>query len=64
MVKIVKDSKEETKEFSGEGAGVKQEVKAWGEGIESGKQDPRQTPEEALKDLEVVCPLEKRLCAH
>ncbi|EON69762.1 hypothetical protein W97_09025 [Coniosporium apollinis CBS 100218] len=54
MVKIVKDGKEETKEFSGEGAGVKQEVKAWGEGIESGNQDPRQTPEEALKDLEVL----------
>ena len=54
-VKVVKDDEQDTVDFSREGAGVKQEVKAWGEGIESGKQDPRQSPEEALKDLEVVC---------
>ena len=49
-----KDAKERVKEFSDEGSGVKQEVRAWAEGILAGKQDPRQTPEEALKDLEVV----------
>lgn len=60
-VKVVKDGKEETKEFGSEGSGVKQEVKAWSEGIGSGQQDPRQSPEEALKDLELVCLVAKRL---
>lgn len=53
-VTVIRDGKEEKKDFPDEGAGVKQEVKAWAEGILAGKQDPRQSPEEALKDLELV----------
>ncbi|KAL2357645.1 hypothetical protein BJ546DRAFT_1024045 [Cryomyces antarcticus] len=55
MIVVTKDGKEvERKDLTSEGAGVKQEVKAWGEGIAASKQDSRQTPEEALKDLEIL----------
>jgi len=53
-VTITKDGSEEVKEFE-DGNGVKPEVKAWAEGIAAGKQHQRQIPEEALKDLDVVC---------
>lgn len=50
-----KDSeKEEVKEFPDDGNGVVQEVRAWAEAIEQGKQDQLQSPEEALRDLEIV----------
>lgn len=45
---------EETFEFPDEGSGVKQEVQAWAEGIESGEIDPRLSAAEALKDLELL----------
>lgn len=48
------ESREEVKEFPDEGSGVKQEVAAWAESLVSGKRDEMQSPEEALKDLEVV----------
>jgi predicted dehydrogenase len=51
---VTKDGKEEVKEFKEEGNGVKQEIKAWGEALEKGKVHPRQSPEEALRDLEMV----------
>ncbi|KZF26558.1 NAD(P)-binding protein [Xylona heveae TC161] len=53
-VVVTRDGKEERKEFPNEGSGVKQEVHAWATGILEGKQDPRQTPHEALRDLEIL----------
>lgn len=53
-VTVQKDGQESPLEFANEGSGVKQEVKAWAEGIEHGMQDPRLMPEEGLKDLEIV----------
>lgn len=47
----------ESREFPDEGEGVMQEVQAWAKGIvEGGKMElrRRQSPEEALADLEVV----------
>lgn len=45
---------EETFEFPDEGAGVRQEVQAWAEGIAGGTMDLRLSPDEALKDLELL----------
>ena len=45
---------EESFDFPDEGAGVKQEVQAWAEGIQSGEIDPRLSAAEALKDLELL----------
>jgi predicted dehydrogenase len=42
------------KEFKDEGAGVKQEVAAWAESLMHGRSDPRQAPEQALADLEIL----------
>ncbi|KAF2838166.1 NAD(P)-binding protein [Patellaria atrata CBS 101060] len=53
-VVVNKDGNEETNEFPDEGAGVKQEVKAWAEGIKNGKQNPRQLPAQALQDLILI----------
>lgn len=53
-VVVIKDGAEEVKEFPDEGSGVTPESRAWGESIVSGKADPRQSPEEALADLELV----------
>ncbi|KAL5377487.1 hypothetical protein DPSP01_009823 [Paraphaeosphaeria sporulosa] len=53
-VTVVKDGKEETKEFPEEGNGVKQEIAAWGKALGEGKPDPRQSAEEALRDLQVL----------
>lgn len=49
-----KDDKSSVKEFKDEGNGVKQEVKAWAESIAGGKPNPRQSPEQALADLEIL----------
>lgn len=50
-----KDSEEEeVEEFPDDGNGVVQEVRAWAESIEQGKHDALQSPEEALRDLEIV----------
>jgi predicted dehydrogenase len=56
IVRIGTDGKreEELKEFTDEGNGVKPEVKAWAEGLEKGQADERQSPEEALKDLQLL----------
>ncbi|USP82024.1 uncharacterized protein yc1106_09298 [Curvularia clavata] len=45
---------EEVKEFPDEGNGVKQEIRAWAESLEQGKRNEMQSPEEALKDLEIL----------
>lgn len=42
------------KDFPDEGSGVKQEVAAWVEALVAGKPNPRQSPEEALADLEIL----------
>jgi predicted dehydrogenase len=53
-VVVSRDGKEESKEFPDEGSGVKQEVKAWAEGLAQGKPNARQSPQEALADLQVL----------
>lgn len=44
---------EET-EFKDEGNGVKAEINAWAESLERGSPNESQSPEEALKDLEII----------
>jgi predicted dehydrogenase len=44
----------EEKEFKDEGAGVKQEVRAWAESLGSGKWRKEQSGDEALGDLEII----------
>jgi predicted dehydrogenase len=54
-VTITKDGKDpETKEFPDEGNGVNQEIKAWAKSLEQGKRNEMQSPEEALRDLEIL----------
>ncbi len=53
-VVVNRDGEEESKEFAAEGDGVKQEVKAWAEGLVAGKPSIQQSPQEALRDLEIV----------
>jgi predicted dehydrogenase len=54
-VTITKNGKDaETKEFPDEGNGVNQEIKAWAKSLEAGKRNEMQSPEEALKDLEIL----------
>jgi predicted dehydrogenase len=54
-VTVKKDGKVvEEKKFTDEEAGVKQEVKAWAESLESGKWMKEQSGGEALGDLEVI----------
>jgi len=48
------DGKVTEQDFPGEGGGVKQEVAAWARSIVAGKPDPKQSPEEALADLEIL----------
>jgi predicted dehydrogenase len=45
---------DETKEVANEKTGVPPEVRLWGEAIMAGRADPRQSPEEALADLELL----------
>jgi hypothetical protein len=42
------------KHFPNQGSGVKQEVAAWAESLASGQANHRQSPEEALADLEIL----------
>ncbi len=46
--------KEETSKDYVYSSGVKQEFEAFGKSVVAGKVDPRQTPQEALKDLEML----------
>jgi hypothetical protein len=54
LVTVVVDGKEEKKDLTKEGSGVKEEVAAWAKGLERGSIDPQQSPQEALQDLRVV----------
>ncbi|EUC32122.1 hypothetical protein COCCADRAFT_99511 [Bipolaris zeicola 26-R-13] len=54
VVKRQGEEEEQTKEFPDEGNGVKQEIKAWAKSLEEGKRNEMQSPEEALKDLEIL----------
>jgi len=51
--KVTGEKVEESEEF-GQDSGVKAEVAAWAASIARGEADVRQTPREALRDLEVV----------
>ncbi|CAE7020938.1 hypothetical protein PTNB85_09855 [Pyrenophora teres f. teres] len=54
-VVVTRDGKKaETKEFPDEGNGVNQEIKAWAKSLEDGNRNEMQSPEEALKDLEIL----------
>ena len=44
----------ESKEFPDEGNGVNQEIKAWAQSLEKGSRNEMQSPEEALRDLEIL----------
>lgn len=48
------DGKEVMKEVADERTGVPPEVRKWGEALAAGTKNERQTPEEALADLEIV----------
>ena len=48
------EGSESVSEFKDEGSGVKQEVKAWAESIAERKANPKQSPEQALGDLEIL----------
>ena len=48
------EGKEEKKVVEDERSGVPPEVRKWGEALVAGKQNERQTPEQALADLEIV----------
>lgn len=52
-VTVVRDGKEDVKEFQ-DGSGVKQEIAAWGKALSDGKPHPKQSGEEALRDLQVL----------
>lgn len=54
IVTTTVDGKIEETEVHDEGTGVKPEVRAWAEGIVAGKPNARQSPEQALADLEIV----------
>lgn len=49
------DLSAEEKSFMGDKTGVMSEVKAFAEAVQSKRFHPQQTPELALKDLELVC---------
>ncbi|KAI9882257.1 MAG: hypothetical protein M1823_005995 [Watsoniomyces obsoletus] len=50
-----KEDESRSKDFTDQGAGVKEEVQVWAKNLaEKTLQDPRQTPEEALKDLALL----------
>ena len=53
-ITTVIDGKEEKKEIKDEKSGVPPEVRKWGEALVAQTQNQRQTPEEALADLELV----------
>ena len=53
-ITTVVNGKEEKKEVEDERTGVKPEIRAWGEALAAGKPNAKQSPEEALADLEIV----------
>lgn len=53
-VKAKGETEGKTEEAKDEFGGVKQEVFAWAKSIKEGKPDPKQSPEEALGDLEML----------
>lgn len=54
LVTIRHGEQSTVKDFKGEGGGVRQEIKAWGESLVAGKANPKQSPEEAFADLEIL----------
>ncbi|PNS19196.1 hypothetical protein CAC42_2373 [Sphaceloma murrayae] len=53
-VVVVEDGKKRRQEFPKESSGVTEEVQVWARGIEQGEQEAKQSPQEALADLEVL----------
>jgi len=53
-VVVNRDGTEKVKEFPDEGTGVAEESRAWSESILAGKADLKQSPEEALADLDIL----------
>lgn len=53
-ITTVINGKEEEKEVQDEGSGVSPEVRKWGEALVAGSPNERQSPEEALADLELA----------
>lgn len=49
-----KENNESITEFKAEGSGVKQEVSAWAKSIVDGSANPKQSPEQAFADLEIL----------
>ena len=49
-----KENNESVTEFKDEGSGVKQEVAAWAKGIVDGAPNTKQSPMQALGDLEIL----------
>ena len=49
-----KDENVSMTEFENQGSGVEQELAAWAQGIVDGRPNPKQSPEEALADLEIL----------
>ncbi|KAG9235059.1 hypothetical protein BJ875DRAFT_375051 [Amylocarpus encephaloides] len=49
-----KENNDSVTEFKNEGNGVKQEVAAWAKSIVDGSPNPKQSPQEALGDLEIL----------
>ena len=56
------DGHEESEEVKDERTGVPPEVRSWAEAIQSGKQNQKQRPEEALADLELVSIFSDECC--
>jgi hypothetical protein len=48
------DGKDEVVEIQNEKSGVPPEVREWAKALKEGSQNARQTPQEALADLELV----------
>ncbi|KAE8554932.1 hypothetical protein EYB25_003479 [Talaromyces marneffei] len=48
------DGEELVQTIADERTGVPPEIRAWGEALAAGRQNPEQTPEEALADLELI----------
>lgn len=49
-----KENNETVTEFKDEGSGVKQEVLAWAKSINDASANPKQSPEQAFADLEIL----------
>ncbi|KAI9713098.1 MAG: hypothetical protein M1820_001083 [Bogoriella megaspora] len=54
ILKVREKGEEKVMEFPDEAMGVKQEMAAWAQALQDGHVDPRQAPEAALQDLQML----------